>query len=545
MITVHFARWSFCATLIVLGCFCVSPVRAQVMDATSTASTSSTTINQMVGATSTTPVVAEPIAPLIFQMRDGRFYHPASGTYAGSREELLQMLVALNAIPALNAISALNAIPALNAVAGVGTSTTTTVPTVIVSSLVDSIRRGRALLSGDVEKDRGTKPKTVKVDDGTRNVVLAVWNRITDDIERVQVKKKGGTVRLLEDQPFKIRVARSATLNSEYVIDDPNFLVVAVRYPIYRERKITRRTSVYDIEDAVYTPYASAIATPDVIENGKQYLARTIDEAFIELRRANVQSKAVAGKPIGLVIDASLVKTVTAIEHVDTKTTVNDPHTSLEVFFTTVGANEERAYVYDLSPAGAHGLAQFIPSTYKSLSKRTEYGLNPDFEKGMSDPKNALKSQIAYLDLLMAELPDCDDSATGTARRDEFAVAAYNTGGARVRKAAGKWDLIFDPSREGKRLAAKQKYDLAFANAEEAKQRMKKATDPKKVAEYSSLLARYRKEYRAAEKQVNALAVTTLKKETVDYIKKYRALLPYMQSMEMMADIGRVSLTSG
>src|SRR5205807_10014178 len=74
-----------------------------------------------------------------------------------------------------------------------------------------------------------------------------------------------------------------------------------------------------------------------------------------------------------------------------------------EVLFT-IAANQEHAYAYAKSSAGARGLPQFMEDSYQMV--RANYPkslLEPDFERCMKDLHNAALASVLLLDLELTQ----------------------------------------------------------------------------------------------------------------------------------------------
>jgi hypothetical protein len=140
-----------------------------------------------------------------------------------------------------------------------------------------------------------------------------------------------------------------------------------------------------------------------------------------------------APQKVSAVIPKNILKILLINEHIDPsffKTSTMARSLSEQVL-TIIATNRERAYAYSISSAGARGLVQMIPSTYRMLQiKYPLAGLNPDFSSGMVDPVNAIMAQILLCDA---------DWQTISLRRTiakenigPYLAAAYNGGVGRV-----------------------------------------------------------------------------------------------------------------
>ncbi len=356
--------------------------------------------------------------PLLLKMADGRWYHPGSGRIASDEASLLAAIGWTGEVRVVGARR--HAAPILNAV-----------------YRAQEELRARLKAQG---KD-GRYPMAAVGQDAPRNVTIAVWNQKTDEIKYVEGVKNGRDLEIEGGAPVNISVRLTNWINSDYATDDPNHLVVAVRYPIFHEVKEGAKVVRYDVEEAVYTPYNKTLHQADVILEGERVLDETIEQAAQELRNRGVGSRALSGKNVTDTVSHDLIKALVVIEHVGSGELRANPGAAAGKVFATIGLNPGQAYNYAGSSAGALGLAQFIPSTYNRLAKRTELGLVPEFQAGMRDHKNAMKASYAYLDAVLGELPAAAKQLPADdAKLLEYLAAAYNGGSSKVKTAIQIWD---------------------------------------------------------------------------------------------------------
>lgn len=447
-------------------------------------------------------------APLILEMADGRFYNPSSGLTAASRERLLEML----GIPA----------PMPNP------PETPSAPSSSPSgSLRSAVERGRAMIAERIAARLAaqTRPIQVASTDAWVEIALAVWDETTDQISIVPAGAsfgKNGMKLDLHVPPgtLSVDVLRTNGVNSHFVVDKGKKVIVAVQSPIFKEKWLTSKKRVYELEDVLYTPYSSALHRAEMAAWGEATIDAMIAQAYADLRDMGIASRAFPDRLLADVIDPKLVKAIAVIEHLSEAALAGaDAARAEESFYVIMAGNQERAYAYSRSSAGAKGLVQFIPSTYKAMAARQELRLDPDFETGMANPRNAIRAQIAYLDLELASMPASIKSLVDTdrARLDEYLAAAYNGGGPRVRKAIAslgdEWSQ--DPAEHRKR------YETLFNQAESLRRRILAEDDETVWRPMQAKLNALRVEYRAAKAKVD----NSLRRETVLYVQKLRNLL--------------------
>ena len=194
------------------------------------------------------------------------------------------------------------------------------------------------------------------------------------------------------------------------------------------------------LKEAVYTPYSPEIDTWQVRKAGLEYLTERIKVAQSELAAKKIWLARFHGTGDTTPIEVSLVLSI--IEHIDPgrfeQCRSNEVALVHEVL-TVIGANTTSAYSYSRSPAGARGLFQLLPETYRRLQEKyRSAGLKKDFVSGSNDHTNAAKASLLLLDSDLANLPKKLSSA---ARKDGrltgmYLAAAYNCGSGRVEKSA-------------------------------------------------------------------------------------------------------------
>lgn len=361
---------------------------------------------------------------LILQMKDGSFYNPASGKTAPTRDALLEMLGAVS--------SSVNVV------------TPQSTPAIVepaVPPLIAAIQNGQDMLRAQIAAEglQGRVRGPVIGQDAPREVTLAVWNKLSGGIDLVKGIKQGKDLVLTSPSPSDIVIKRSNWINSDYQSEDPNHLVVAVRYPIHYEIKEGKKVIAYDTEQAVYTPYSTTLHQPEVVVRGKKVVDDLIASALTDLRARGIKSRAQPDKLVADVIDTDLLTAIAVIEHADSGALRKDPSGTVERVYATIGLNPGVAYNYSRSSAGALGLFQFIPSTYNSLAKQG-YGLKPNFEEGMRDHQNAMKAAAIYMDIILAQYPAVVRAANTDLKTFEYIAAGYNGGYGRVKTAIQIWE---------------------------------------------------------------------------------------------------------
>jgi hypothetical protein len=460
-----------------------------------------------------------------FQMKDGSFYDPSTGLAAPTAESLAQLIAEKQGIPIT-----VTSTPVI-----VASPTELTPPSAVAPApaadqfaLKQAMVTARTFLQAQIDAAKKPTPTYATTDTDWRQVTLAVWSKSQNIVQYVDIDKKGTQVRLRAGFATPI-VTVSNGVNSAYRFKDPESVVVAVRYPLYNDVG-TAKKKKFEIQEVVYSPYSSAIHTPEMVALGKSLMDGYEAQVYGFLRDHAVPSRGMPDKLLADVLDPATARSVFLIEHADAKELEVSPNTVVERFYVTLAANEKDVYAYSKSSAGALGLAQFMPATYKSLVKiRPELGLMPGFEAGMRDPVNAMKAEVGYLDYLIAALPDKVQRSTELSQLHEFAVGAYNGGPARVSQAVAEWEQILDGSRAKRVTSLTQQSNALTATASSLKKKILAEEDPDIWKPMQKKLNATRIELAKVTNQLATLKKSTLKKETVDYILKYRFALEWFE----------------
>ncbi len=357
-------------------------------------------------------------------------------------------------------------------------------PTAIVTAsptpqftMIEKIREGKELLRKSSPLDYETKYYTVKKgvriktgDPVRKQVALAILNKNTGEIfeQRVWVReqdiknyKKTGVINLEPDLPRpalgtedgpRAAVIWWNSFNTNYEIPNhPELVVVANKYLFpskYLSGLPEKSNSQYT--DLIYVPYSKQLHLAEIIDAGKVYLDKNIDRAFAELELAKVKSKFVNGVLVTGNISEDFIKNIVVIEHVDPgsfKVADDGGRELSERVLVVIGANQDYAYRYTGSPAGASGLAQFIKSTYKNIAnKYPEAKLIKDYNVGMADHVNAIKAMVLFFDAHKKDITGRvtrKDIVKPLGITEEMLAAAYNGGPGRVVSSVNKFGLAW------------------------------------------------------------------------------------------------------
>lgn len=221
-----------------------------------------------------------------------------------------------------------------------------------------------------------------------------------------------------------VRTIRGNGVNSPLIIFDDKMktqLPLLVQYPVEKGGRF--------IETAYYISTHPGIVNPEVVNAGAMYVRNTIDIARDRLREK------------GIFIQpriADMAEKLATVEHVDHQRFRTEPHQNIyNDIFTLYALNEGQTYRYSVSSAGAGGMVQMIPPTYRMIRSRYyQVNLMPDFVEGMRDHVNASQAMLLYMQMtwndLIASPTVFDALQNGIATDEQLMAAGYNSNPARL-----------------------------------------------------------------------------------------------------------------
>jgi hypothetical protein len=244
----------------------------------------------------------------------------------------------------------------------------------------------------------------------------------------ISENKKIVTVRTIRPNGVNTPVAISDTTNRAY-------LPLLVQYPVEKGGRI--------VETAYYMSTHPGLVTPEVVNAGKFYLKNTIDIAREKLRQKGIfiQPKI-----------ADIAERLAALEHVDHHRFRTEYHPNIyNDVFALYALNEGQTYRYAVSSAGAGGMVQMIPSTYRMVRARyPQVNLMPDFVEGMRNHANAAQAMLLYMQWtwndLIANPTVFDALESGIATEEQLMAAGYNSNPARlpgyIKRGGASWATL-------------------------------------------------------------------------------------------------------
>jgi hypothetical protein len=260
------------------------------------------------------------------------------------------------------------------------------------------------------------------------SILLAILNVKTRGIEIVKVHPKLGG----RSENVVVEPGKSNGVNTKFRIVYPeHHVVLALKRPVRRGN---------GFNEVVYTPYSEDLDIPAVRKAGLEYLKNVLAAAKADLARRGVRPR--WGERF---VEDDVALTLALIEHIDPLKFESGRYTTEKLIHETLvimGTNTNCAYRYSTSKAGARGLFQFIPDTYKRIWFRyPEAGLKYDFVQAMDDHENAAKASFLLFD---ADMRTLKSEGKYDPMRDPYArgkclASAYNCGSGKTKAAMDRY----------------------------------------------------------------------------------------------------------
>jgi hypothetical protein len=223
---------------------------------------------------------------------------------------------------------------------------------------------------------------------------------------------------------LRVRTIRGNGVNTPIVVTDQagdTHLPLLVQYPVVRNGKY--------METAYYMSTHPGLVTPEVVNAGRYYVRNVI-----EIAREKLREKGITISPK----IADIAERLATVEHVDHMRFRTEYHPNIfNDIFTLYALNEGQTYRYSVSSAGAGGMVQMIPSTYRMVrSWHPNVPLNPDFVEGMRNHQNAAEAMLLYMrrtwNDLIANSTVSSALSSGIATEEQLMAAGYNSNPARL-----------------------------------------------------------------------------------------------------------------
>lgn len=221
-----------------------------------------------------------------------------------------------------------------------------------------------------------------------------------------------------------IRTVRGNGVNTPVIVLDEagqTHLPLLVQYPIEKGGR--------HVETAHYVSTHPGLVTPEVVNAGKLYVRNTIDIAREKLRERGIFIQPQI---------ADIAERLAAVEHVDHQRFRTEYHPNVyNDIYALFALNEGNTYRFSVSSAGAGGMVQMIPWTYRMIRSRYyNVPLIPDFVEGMRNHVNASQAMLLYMQMtwndLIASPTVYEAIQSGIATPAQLMAAGYNSNPAKL-----------------------------------------------------------------------------------------------------------------
>lgn len=253
---------------------------------------------------------------------------------------------------------------------------------------------------------------------GGHHAVLAVWRAGSDERVMTVLVRKGRS----RTRGFKVELLHRNGVNSTYAVTEPDgYYVLAIRTNVknYGGKSWSK--------PVVYVPYSELMHTKQLAEEGLRYLEEITENARRKLEQKSVLSYIDQSSQVTEQTEKRVLIALMIVEHIMDRSRLNlngpDAEQIIERVLVTLGANRRETYNFARSSAGAMGLAQFMPRTYRNT--RLNYPsarLCRSHIRGMQDHVNAVMAGYCLADWIQTSLGADELSAL---RQDPEEIGAY------------------------------------------------------------------------------------------------------------------------
>lgn len=276
----------------------------------------------------------------------------------------------------------------------------------------------------------------------TMVVRIAFYDRKTKHLDYAVIPKSeflskihDSVVRTESGQIVRVRTIRGNGVNTPVMVFDlynRTQIPLLVQYPIEKNGRFR--------EMAYYVSTHPGIVTKETVTVGQLYVRNIINVSRQELRKKGIfiQPKI-----------ADIAERLAVVEHVDHTRFKTEYHPRIyDDIYMLYALNKGQTYRYSVSRAGAGGMVQMIPTTYRMIrSKYYRKGLIPDFIGGMRNHENAVQAMLLYMQMTWNDLVSnnivYDALEKGIATQEELMAAGYNSNPARlpryIRRGGANW----------------------------------------------------------------------------------------------------------
>src|SRR4030095_6218697 len=137
----------------------------------------------------------------------------------------------------------------------------------------------------------------------------------------------------------------------------------------------------------LYMSTHPGLGTPEVVNAGRYYVRNVI-----EIARERLKEKGITIQPK----IADIAERLLTVRHAAHTRCPTELHQNIcNDIFTLYALNEGQTYRYSVSSAGAGGMVQMIPATYRMVrSWHPNVPLIPDFVEGMRNDDNTTEAML-------------------------------------------------------------------------------------------------------------------------------------------------------
>ena len=276
------------------------------------------------------------------------------------------------------------------------------------------------------------------------------WTIVHIEIPRPPLKWKPGQrpmpfiVRTPGVQARHVKGTGAERLMFAFSRNGEELKVYGRKFPVFDNDLIKKkqwREVAQTAKPIVYLPFTEDTLDPRFVSGGRDFLLDTARKGLDELRTAKVPSAAFPGELLADIVPAEVVTTLAVIEQTDDTDYMEQGANAFNDVLSQYGLKRDEAFRYSVSSAAALGAMQFTNrhgnGTYALVVRRCPgANLDPNFERGATNLRNAMKAALCLLDLELSQMP----SDIRLAYRDNravlgiFPVAAYNGGPRNVTK---------------------------------------------------------------------------------------------------------------
>ncbi len=300
----------------------------------------------------------------------------------------------------------------------------------------------------EAKRQMRTRPLRISMSDEeqtTSIVRIAFYNWNSRSVDYAVMSKElfldkevNVLIRTEGEQTVRVSTIRGNGVNTPVMIFDlynrPQ-LPLIVQYPIEKYDRF--------IEMAYYVSTHPGIVTPETVSAGRTYVGNVIDTA-----REKLRAKGIFIHPKV----ADIAERLALVEHVDHSRFRNEYHPRIyNDVYALYALNQGQTYRYSVSSAGAGGMVQMIPATYRMIRSRYyAVGLMPDFVEGMRDHLNATQAMLLYMQMTWNDLgfnsTVREAMDNGFATQEQLMAAGYNSNPSRlplyIRRGGAGWTSL-------------------------------------------------------------------------------------------------------